>query len=144
MPSAETKIVINANLFKAWTFLNDLENIGKCLGVIDEVKLIDKNRAKWILKSQQARVTRTKDLEAQFTILEENKRIAWNAKGENLTIEGECELEAKGELTECKIKLTFEVLGVLGSILKPMVSMSIKSRLNAFTQCIKENIEKHF
>ncbi|MEM3522488.1 MAG: SRPBCC family protein [Candidatus Bathyarchaeia archaeon] len=142
MPSAETKVTINASLFKIWAFLNNLENIGKCLGVVDEVKLVNKNRARWILKSQQARVTRTKEVEAQFTMLEENKRIAWSAKGENLSIEGECELEPKGNSTECKIKLTFEVLGVLGSILKPMISMTIKSRLEAFTQCIKENVEK--
>jgi len=142
MPSAETKLVINASPSKIWAFLNDFKNIGKCLGVVDKTERVDENHAKWFLKDQQAKVTRTKWVEVKFTDLEKDKRIAWNAKGENLIIQGECELKPKNNLTECKIKLTFEVLGLLGSILKPMISITINSRLEGFIQCLKENLEK--
>lgn len=142
MPTAETKTIINADINKVWSFLNDLKNISNCIGVAEEIEMIDEKRVRWVLKSQQARTARTREVEAQFTTMETNRRLTMEAKGGNLKIEADCELQPREGKTECKIKLTFDVSGALGTILKPMISMTIGSRLEAFIQCLKEHLEK--
>jgi len=142
LPTAEAKTVIKADSPRVWAFLKDLKNVGYCLGVVEEVITVDGGRARWILKSQQARTTRTREVEAQFTVLEANKRIAWKTTGGNLTIEGDCELEPRDGVTESKIKLTFDISGPLGAVMRPMISMTIDSRLEAFIQCLKGSLEK--
>jgi carbon monoxide dehydrogenase subunit G len=139
MPTAELITTVKARIGEVYSFLRDLKNIGKCLGIVEEVNLIGEE-ATWILKTQQARITRTREVKARYIILEENKRVVWEAKGGNLYIHGEFILKADEE-TEINTKLTFEILGPLGAILKPMISMTIESRLKSLIQCLKENVE---
>lgn len=139
MPTAELTTTVKAKVGEVYGFLRKLENIGKCLGIVEEINLIGEE-AIWILRTQQARITRTREVKARYTILEENKRIAWEAKGGNLYIHGEFIIKANEE-TEINTKLTFEILGPLGAILKPMISMTIESRLKSLIQCLKENVE---
>ncbi|MEM1546433.1 MAG: SRPBCC domain-containing protein [Candidatus Methanomethylicia archaeon] len=139
MPTAESKITVKAKVEEIYGFLRDLRNIGRCLGVVEEINLVD-GEAIWILKTQQARITRTREVRAKYITLEENKRIIWEAKGGNLYIHGEFIFKTNSEI-EVNVKLTFEVLGPLGAILRPMISITIGSRLESLIQCLKENVE---
>jgi carbon monoxide dehydrogenase subunit G len=104
--------------------------------------MINEKHARWVLKSQQARTTRAREVEAQFTTFTPNSRAVFEAKGGNLTIAGDCILEPKGNRTELKLTLTFDLAGPLGAIMKPAMSMTIASRVEAFVQCLKEHLEK--
>ncbi len=121
-------------------FLRNLGNLGRCLGIVEEVVEED-GEARWILKSQQARITKSREVKARFTELGES-HASWEAKGGALSIIGEYKLKQTDASTWLGAKLTFELSGPLGAIMGPMISMTIDSRLKGFLQCVKEGLSR--
>ena len=60
MPITESEILLNVSSDKLKEILANLEFVGISLGIVDDVTIIDDKKAVWHLKSQQARITRTK------------------------------------------------------------------------------------
>ncbi|MEM2126946.1 MAG: SRPBCC family protein [Candidatus Bathyarchaeia archaeon] len=136
MSTAEADIILDLPIERLRGFLRDLGNIGRCLGVVEDV-VKEGGQARWILKSQQARITRTREVRARFKELDEN-RASWEARGGALSISGDYQLEPRDGSTRLKSRLTFELSGPLGAIMGPMNSLTIDSRLKGFLQCVRE------
>jgi len=139
MPITESEILLNVSSDKLKEILANLEFVGISLGIVDDVTIIDDKKAVWHLKSQQARITRTKTVEAKLLQVSP-REVVWEAKGGNLIIRGECSISDADNKSRLKIKLEFNLKGPLGAIFRPMISMTINSRLENFMNNLKEEI----
>jgi uncharacterized membrane protein len=142
MPKSKTEILINTDIERCWKFILDLKNIGLSLDILDEVKDLENESALWILKTQQATITKTKSVKASIKLKEPYKKVIWEALGENLSINGLIELESIAkDRTKAIIELDMEVKGPLGIILNPIISTMINSRVETFSKSIKNKLE---
>jgi len=141
MPVAESEILLDVSSDKLKEILTNLEFVGKSLGIVDDVTIIDNKKTIWHLKSQQVRITRTKTVEAKLLQVSP-REVVWEAKGGNLIIRGECSISDADNKSRLKIKLEFDLKGPLGTIFRPMISMTLNSRLENFMNHLKEELEK--
>ncbi|MEM2896995.1 MAG: SRPBCC family protein [Candidatus Bathyarchaeia archaeon] len=142
MPKSRAEVSISANIERCWKFILDLKNIGLCLGILDEAKDIEDGSTLWVLKTQQATITRTKSVKASIKFKDPYRRIEWRALGENLSIDGSVELESMAkDKTKAIVELEIEIKGPLGIILNPMISAMINSRVETFSENIKNKLE---
>lgn len=142
MPKSRTEILINANAERCWEFISDLKNIGLSLDILDEVKNLEKENALWILKTQQASITKTKFVKASIKLKEAYKKVVWEALGEHLFMNGFIELiSIAKDKTKAIIELEIKVKGALGMVLNPMISTMISSRVEAFSKNLKNKLE---
>lgn len=109
MPIAESEILLDVGSDKLKEILANLEFVGKSLGIVDDVTIIDDEKAVWHLKSQQARITRTKTVEAKLLQVSP-REVVWEVKGGNLIIRGKCSISDtdKQISVENKIRIQFK------------------------------------
>ncbi|MEM3507272.1 MAG: hypothetical protein QW589_04025 [Candidatus Bathyarchaeia archaeon] len=79
MPKSKTEIMIDGAIGRCWKFLSNFKNVGLCLDILDEVKVLENESVLWILKTQQATITRTKFVKSSIKFKESYRKVVWEA-----------------------------------------------------------------
>ncbi len=144
MPSKEVTCTINMPIRSVWAFMIDRLEVGCLFPGCKGVKILNDLDSIWTIKMSLGPFSRTIEMFAHTTELDEQRRLAWTATHEHLITSGIVTFrKISEEETEITYHLQGHVSGHFSFLQDIVVAEKLGEVTRGFMKAIKERLEWH-
>jgi carbon monoxide dehydrogenase subunit G len=116
---SDVKFTVNAPLAKVWEVLSDLERLGRCLPMVEEVRVIRPGVAEWTLKLTLGPIAKTIKLKSKVVRQDPPVHASFKAEGQDLSLTGQVNLQSlQSGGTEVHYRFGLDARGSLSKIIE--------------------------
>ncbi len=141
MPEGTVAFDVNAPVEKVWSFLSDMQQVGRCVPGVENIEALDATHARWTLTVKIGPLSQT--IEVLTETLEQIplRRGRFRAEAENLVMMGTTELTPAGKGTRIVYTMAVKAKGPLARIMDNFMRTKLKSQAEEFAANLKHALE---
>ncbi len=144
MPTKEVVFSIKLPIRSVWSFMIDRKEVGCLFPGCKGVKILNDLDSIWTIKMSLGPFSRTIEMFAHTTELDEQRRLAWTATHEHLITSGIVTFrKISEEETEITYHLQGHVSGHFSFLQDIVVAEKLGEVTRGFMKAIKERLEWH-
>jgi carbon monoxide dehydrogenase subunit G len=122
--------------------LNDVGEIGYCIAGVKDVQVIDADHSRWKIEQRFGAIARTFDLQAEISERQPPERILFEARGQDVEINGSVQLErVSDEQTRCAIVIDVNAIGALVPLLEIFAKGPQRALIRKTVSNIRQRLE---
>ena len=142
MLESEVTFSVKAAPSRVWNILSNPELVGRCVPMVDQVRVIRPGVAEWTLKLKLGPITKTIKLRSKVVQQDPPSHASFKGEGENLSLAGEVDLRAlpSGESEVC-YKLRIDARGSLAKITESVARRKSESLKQEIVERIRSAVE---
>ena len=142
MPVKEVVFTVKLPIRSVWSFMIDRREVGCLFPGCKGVKILNDLDSIWTIKMSLGPFTRTIEMQAHTTELDEHKRMAWTATHEHLLTSGTVTFR---KISEDETEVTYHLEGHVNGHFSFLQDMVVAEKLGevtrGFMKAIKERLE---
>lgn len=114
---------ISAPIETVFDRMNNVGDVGYCIAGVKRVEVVNERQSNWKIEQAIGFMSRTFDLQARIKQLEPPRRIAFDAIGQDVEVNGQIMFVPIAKaVTRCDLEMEIDVVGALA----PLVEMFAK------------------
>ena len=138
----EEQFEVSSPIERVYGELNDISGIGECIAGFKDVQTIDESHSHWKFEQRFGAMAKTFDLDATITERERPERLAFQASGQEVTIDGHVALrQIHAEQTHCEIVMDVEVVGPLAPLVEIFAKGPQKKLIEQTISNLREKLD---
>ena len=141
MPEGTVAFDVNAPVEKVWSFLSDMQQVGRCVPGVENVEVLDAMHARWTLTVKIGPLSQTIKVLTETLEQIPLRRGRFRAEAENIAMIGATELTPAGKGTRIVYTMAVNAKGPLARIMDNFMRTKLKSQTEEFAANVKRALE---
>ncbi len=141
MPEGTVVFDVNAPVEKVWSFLSDMQQVGRCVPGVENVEVLDATHARWTLTVKIGPLSQTIKVLTETLEQIPLRRGRFRAEAENIDMIGTTELTPAGKGTRIVYTMAVNAKGPLARIMDNFMRTKLKSQTEEFAAKVKRALD---
>ncbi len=141
MPEGTVTFDVQAPLDRVWSFLSDMEKVGRCIPGVQAVRIRDDAHAEWELRLKIGPLHQELNVETETLERIEPSRARFRGVADNMEMTGTIELEPKGNSTRVTYTMSVQAKGPLARIMDNFMKSKLNAQTEEFAKSVRRALE---
>lgn len=141
MPETSVTFHVRANAEEVRSFLNDLQELGKCIVGVTEVRSLGPADSLWKVEVRAGFIAQLINLKAHIEAGESPNIMSFRAEGQNLNLSGTAKLREEVNGTTISLKASIEPTGPLAGLVNSVLKNTQQKLIDQTVSNLRARLE---